>query len=526
MRKRERQDDALSDDRVKQIVESNDAAAAYAVFSRLSLTERRLFIERAFATDIVFKPFYGIPQDLIRIIATMTPGTLMKLALTMNRFFIELSRDDNVWQRLYRRDFPHDYAFCRGVLPFFVLEPTHPFYMPGSVSEFDPSPWKRYYLHTAYNYYNMCDYVRGCLEYADEKDDLVWLVDPAGSTSRQVYDWCHEYAMSRNYESFDRRASLAWIFVCLFAWYVSPEGTVLGSNRAIAKVYARFARSRPWMYRYLLHMRPDIQNRRKDKDMYGELSNRPLFGPLLASNDLQRIAKQYPIQRDWENLFSNSDKGHLKSFIDTCRMSPDLNPAFQGVFDEQRANRNQIVIRCWDLLVDCYRIPCVTSLHLVDVFSFNGFADVSMTRNSEEIRQKIQTLISNANGRLIMDLDMKKWSRPIFNSPEFNTEARTIMDPWFLISQSNIFHQHTMIYQLKTNDEKEIFEENSTAPRMAQQDRKPILYIEQPICLQCGTVPAIPQQCGGTCQQAIYCGVECQRVHWVSEHHNECKKKI
>lgn len=525
MKKRER-DDALSDDQVKRLVISDDVAMAYVIFEKLSPDERREFIERVFATDVIFKPFYGIPVDVIKIIATMTPGTLMKLALTMNSFFVELARDDNVWQRLYRRDFPHDYAFCRGVLPFFVLEPTHPFYMPGSVSKFDPSPWKRYYLHTAYNYYDICDYVRACLEYADEKDDSVWLVDPKRLTSRQVYDWVHEYAMSRNYESFDRRASLAWIFVCLFVWYVSPEGTVLGTNREIAIVYERFARSRPWMYRYLLHMRPNFQNRRKNKDLYGQLSNLPLFGPLLASDYLQRLAKQYPIQIEWENLFSNSDKGHLESFIDASRKSANgLNPAFQGVFDEQRANRNQIVIRCWDLLVDCYRIPCVASLHLVDVFSFIGFADVSMTRNSEDIRQKIETLIANADGRLIMDLDMKKWNKPIFSPREFNTAARTIIDPWFLISQSNTFHLDTMISRLRTKNEREAFDDYSKAPRGGNNREKPILYIEQPICLNCGIIPVVPQQCGGTCQQAIYCNQDCQRAHWTAGHKNECRLK-
>jgi hypothetical protein len=213
----------------------------------------------------------------------------------------------------------------------------------------------------------------------------------------------------------------------------------------------------------------------------------------------------------------------LESFITTSTLSVTLNPAFEGLSFEDRENRNQIFMRCWNLLVDCYRIPCATSLQLVDSYGVYNFSDVSMARNSEEIRQKIQTLISNANGRLIMDLNMENLNTPIFNFPEF-TEARTIIDPWFLISQSNIFHQHTMIYQLKTRYEKKIFEENSKAPRM-DQGREPISYIEQHICLQCGTVPAIPQQCGGTCQQAIYCGVECQRVHWVSEHHNECKKK-
>lgn len=518
MAKRERTDDEkdLNDTEVKRLVQNTDLILINQVYSRLSLQEREAFVRQLFEKDVLFKPFYGIPRNLLKIIATMTPGTLMKLAQTMDPFFIALARDDNVWKQMFRRDFPKDYEFSRGVLPFYIPEPTHPFYTPGSIQSYDTSPWKRYYLHTLREYYEMAWSITAVFDNND--DDIPGFFEWEHATYRECYNWIHQYILPKRYNIFDWRSTLAWVFIGAFVWYVTPENKRNLTTKYTTKTFKKYAKDRPWMMLYLICMRPD-QNAKVDNF---NLENAPIYGPQLTEKYLKEINHLFPlVSVDKEALFSKEDRGKLDSFITTSIFSNKLNPAFKNMNIEERTKRGEILLRLWDFFSDCHHIPCIFSLNMA-VLQIIG--ESYMARESTQIRNGIQNLIAQ-NPTVILNLDMEKISTPIFSQPRLQEQMLNIMNIWYPIQQSNIFTNDDIdettlfeIFDWNVNAPKYFFQKYSSAPRW--QGGNKIMFLET--CIQCGVVPAIPQQCGGTCERTVYCGVECQSAHWVLEHRNKC----
>lgn len=521
--KRDRGDEEdLNDTEVKKIIQSNDIIILNQVYNRLSIQEREAFFRNIFEKDVIFKRFYGIPEDLLRIIAKMTPGTLMKLARTMDTFFIRLARDDRIWQEMFRRDFPKDYEFCRGVLPFYVLEPTHPFYTPGSVSKDDLSPWKRYYLHIAKRYQDLTVSV-GLLFINNEEiipGDFDFDSSKSQPKSREFYRWIHQFVLPKRYDSFDWRSTLAWTFIGAFVWYVTPDDYKILESADVAKTMYIYSKDRPWMILYLICM---YSNHDKGIDYIGlEEEDIPIHGPRLSEKSLKEINSLFPLASvDRNAIFSKEDRGRLESFISTRINSTRLDTGYANT--EVRTERGKKLLQIWDFLADCYSIPCIFSLEMV----FGEIGKVYMARESTQIRERIQNLIAE-NPIEILNLDMSN-TIPIFSRPGLQIQAVNIMNLWYPIQQSDIFTANRPGEETNTSLDsffvnayfpKYIFRVYSATPRKGSGR---IAYSET--CIQCGIVPALPQQCSGTCERTVYCGVECQRAHWLLGHQKECRIK-
>lgn len=516
--KRDRSDEEdLNDAEVKKITQSNDIAILNQIYNRLSIQEREAFFRNIFEKDVIFKRFYGIPEDLLRIIAKMTPGTLMKLARTMDPFFISLAREDRVWQEMFRRDFPKDYEFCRGVLPFYVLEPTHPFYTPDSVSKSASSPWKRYYLRTAKEYVDLSMLVARTFRAFNKPT-------PGGfdlfSKSREYYRWIHEFILPKQYDSFDWRSTLVWIFMGAFVWYVESsnqaERDLVGRDDVVT-IFIEYAKERPWMFLYPLCMYPVLIFDANYEIL--EDNQLPIHGPGLYQHELKIINRLFPrISMDRNTLFSKQDRGKLESFISTSIYSNRLNPAFKNVDIEARTRKGEKLLEIWDFLADCHSIPCIFGLSMV----YGDSGKAYMARESMQIRQRIENIITE-NPTELLNLDMTG-SGSIFTQRQL--ASLNIMNVFFTIQQSSVFYLEeartfTYFFPYPINFPKSLFLLYSYVPRDLSTGR--IAYAET--CIQCGIAPSLPQQCGGTCERTVYCGVECQRAHWLLKHQKECRIK-
>lgn len=181
-------------------------------------------------------PFMGvtIPRNVHEYLMNhVTAGTLMRLARA-NNLFNGIASNDIVWERMVARDYPNDFAFCRGKLPFFVLTRDHPFYVPGCIYEFERMPWKRFYLRLEDLYRKAAAHF-----YSRHKDDWVYLrasyepvtskpvekrvipsIDTKKAGAREIYRWYIKYGIEATIETYhepiDRLAGFVWLFICAF----------------------------------------------------------------------------------------------------------------------------------------------------------------------------------------------------------------------------------------------------------------------------------------------------------------------
>jgi hypothetical protein len=75
-----------------------------------------------------------IPTEMWEnIILSMSPGTFLILTNT-SKLFSAIDQNDWIWQQFFKRDFPVDYAYVGGHLPFYAAR------------------WRYFYLHTRHRY--------------------------------------------------------------------------------------------------------------------------------------------------------------------------------------------------------------------------------------------------------------------------------------------------------------------------------------------------------------------------------------
>lgn len=118
--------DDLNEEQQDALLNNPKMLAFFAAWNLMNWDEKRLAYEGIMEQVPQNKPFMGlVPPDIQKMIAYSTAGTLMKLA-RVNKFFYALASDDHVWKRMFARDYPEDFAFCRGELPFFILTRDHP----------------------------------------------------------------------------------------------------------------------------------------------------------------------------------------------------------------------------------------------------------------------------------------------------------------------------------------------------------------------------------------------------------------
>jgi len=88
-----------------------------------------------------------ITKDVIKMIAAGDVYVLLSLAQT-NTTFAQLMRSEDVWRALFSKDFPEDYLFCGGELPFYIVTNGHPLEKYVTIDPLDKCAWKRFYLWT------------------------------------------------------------------------------------------------------------------------------------------------------------------------------------------------------------------------------------------------------------------------------------------------------------------------------------------------------------------------------------------
>jgi MYND finger len=122
----------------------------------LSVTDEYLTLSKRVRLALAERGFSFLPEDVQRLIAQVDVPTLMSLAPT-NKMFAELASSNHIWQYFFERDFPEDYGYRNGQIPFYVTD-ANDISIRGVDYNRDsaiviPQAWKREYLRTRL-YYN------------------------------------------------------------------------------------------------------------------------------------------------------------------------------------------------------------------------------------------------------------------------------------------------------------------------------------------------------------------------------------
>lgn len=406
------------------------------------------------------------PREIRKMIVYMNAGTLMSMARA-HRLWRDLARNENVWRAMYERDFPHDWAFCGGELPFFVLEPTHPLWDTRMVAPEDATAWKRFYLQTASRYHR-----------ANKERPR--------KTLNGIYRWRHnQWRRGDTRPKRERVAELCWLFVCVVMDQISQE-ILTSPIQEVALGFWRFARSDPsrqWLIPYLAHSDPDgideewLQWYRKGSINGIERPYNPSFGP-----------NTWHIYDPWPLMGENP-----KPYYDYLAAHPPWQDRLD-LFDDGLMNRlKDIVVQrehreMIELLKACYLQPCALNIEIDPKFSKMIVHPLVVRR--EVMENDRRAAVTNITPRL-----------------------RLRCSPFAAIHNVRIDATDVLSSQLFF-----LFDQFASLPRNWA---GVIRFIA---CRVCGSQEAL-QQCGGQCndQQAIYCGRTCQTRDWYAGgHRHEC----
>lgn len=410
------------------------------------------------------------PREIRQMIVTMNAGTLMSMARA-HRLWRDLARNENVWRAMYERDFRHDWAFCGGELPFFVLEPTHPLWDARMVAPEDATAWKRFYLQTASRYHRA-------------NKEL------PRKTLHAIHAWRHnQWRRGDTRPKRERVAELCWLFVCVVMDQISEE-ILTSPIQEVALGFWRFARSDPsrqWLIPYLTHSDPDGID---DEWMYwyqtggsiagqehGYISN---FGPNTwhiynswprTGEALKPYYDYLVAHRPWQDRLDLFDDGLMNRLRDIV---------------VQREHREMIA-----LLKACYLQPCVLNIEIAPIWS-------KMIVHPLDVRREVMEQDAGASVRNITP-GLRLRCSPFAAIHNVRIDATDVMSTYMFF----------------------LFDQFASLPRNWA---GVIRFIA---CRVCGSQEAL-QQCGGQCndQGAIYCGRACQTHDWYTGgHRHKCGTK-
>lgn len=512
-------------------------------------------------------PFMGvkIPRDVHTYLMNhVTAGTLMRLARA-NNFFNGIASDDIVWKRMVARDYPNDFAFCRGNLPFFVLTVDHPFYVPGCIYEFERMPWKRFYLRledlyrkTAARFYSRHKdhmvYLRASYEPVTSKPvqkSVIPSIDTQKAGAREIYRWYIKYGIEATIETYhepiDRLAGFVWLFICAFVALTQNDRFIF--REVCVDRFWTYAQERNWMWKYLRSMAGAIRT--------GVPSGQLIYiqGPHFewwtaeheltwGHNALFDEVKQMHIERNM--LFSADDRNSLISLLEAARESNILFPSFTGRSMEERSVRIEGFLKFWDLLAACTAMPCLLSNSLLDGTLYSGahLQTAYLALYGQEVKAKMSSLMGTLDPTILLNPfpnwrkfpeNDQRWFLSLLDDTISQRQVDTILYPWSPEDWGEIIRFYGERVSLNTSGTREsvslslkvLLSLFATAPRIG--DGR-LSYIDRPLCIQCGLVPEQPMQCGGICQDTqfvvVYCNADCQRAHWHEGGHAKiCGKK-
>lgn len=479
--KREREDDA------EEIAQNERFQKNEKLYKELS-REERLSVSRGFET---------LPRDIQKIIASVNAGTLMNLART-SLLFQDIGNQEWVWKQMFQRDFPKEFDFCRGELPFFAK----------TNQDKDKPLWKRFYLNIANDYF---DYAKNFINLGTEYSRTYFVgqnvpqINLKWANSHQIREWVRTTMLKNHYYFYDWRATLAWTFICAVVWRIKIpfQNFEIHDDIDITLVLQRFlnqnehTKERFWLFKYLSHSSPvgvtkqliDIyQTGNLTLNLSQTFSTKEGPSPHQHFYTLRREGVegdvswlQYCIENPpWERdpqLFSKNDYEKLNSML--------------GNFADQNEYQNQLLRNVWEYLSYCYQNPCIFVLYPNLTFS----------------------------GPFITEGDSFAFPDDTFDDIR-NVKNRYLMSNPFIVLK--IGGMSLLPIKFKDSLYKySMFPRKSFGPY----DKK-IIYVQSP-CISCGLVPKTPQKCGGICddKSVIYCNAKCQKKHWKDKHSKECKRK-
>jgi len=507
-------------------------------------TAQALLNDARLAWGQTFQDFSMLPRDVQVLIAKMTPGTLMNLAQArpteilrdgrrVPSVFVIAAREDNTWREFFQRDYPHDWEFCRGTLPFYVLDTTHPFYSENQILERDASPWKRFYFHTARLYrlsVKMFIKVYG----AFLNNAGITVLTYRNATQNEIYLWFHRVIAKVHLEEWDYRAALASSFLEVLFSFIFPNGFLWDDVDQLLELTN--TTNLKWIWLYIQHAHPlsykPEGNDHKDvfHDDYQHSVNELIVNTDIQMDDenLREDWQRYNTENpNWRNgrqdlLFSNQDRENLVTFLNNTE-----NVLFS---EEEFSERVAYVLKYWDLLVDRFRMPCISTIHMtpyddaLDIYKFEKYhisyisshtseRFVYMRRESAKVREYARMLSVGIFPRI--NFKNSDFQQLTFTSEELQNRFNR-----FALMTSNL-ERYDPFYNRSI---REMFLQYLSVPRWDGA----ILHLEKPICVTCWIQSAMLFKCGGKCQdpKVIYCGEECQAADWhVGGHKDRCNNK-
>lgn len=410
-------------------------------------------------------------NDLIKLIVTNDVFVLLRLGQT-NKFFRDFMRMDEVWQTIFKKDFPVDYAFCNGQLPFYVVtEKNHPFYphMGSSlqINPLDQSGWKRFYFHTRRNYHDSFQAVNGTAmlySFQEQYRRMMIILNSPSGTAQIVWRFFLIIAMqgSRHRNDLLRIPPTARIRIYEIITYMARAG--------------RFE----WLRAYLAAI-PSIQ----------ESMNIPVFEMrdifMISSND--QAPSQIPAmdQNEYkkDTLFLAE---HRDDFQRWCDARLKVYP--EKVYD---------CMRTFDLLAKTYNHRCITSMNY---YHYDARTDASSRSLAMPYMAMESALIKERIGHYIQ-------SFPVFSFMALHSKTQHIWHPLYELvpKPPNIDNAYAM-YMPVTN--LYVIAEHLSAPRGHMSGK--IFAIES--CVSCG-VATSNLYCCEKCRdpKQAWCGEECAIGH-------------
>lgn len=478
---------------------------AEANYNNMSEEEKRMQMERG---------FNRLPKDVQGIIASVNVGVLMNMA-QLSKLFANLARQDWLWKRFFARDYPKEFAFCKGELPFYVLTQDHPFWTPGRVKPEDEPAWKRFYLHVANDYF---EYVRGFVRtfHHEFEDSGVPTIDIDTATAKEIYNWCQKIPLGRHFAWYDWRTKFSWYFICAIVWNTlgprvrfTNESLILATFWDIANIPGN-----EWLKPYLIHSHPGR------KTMVHEGPSLREFRRFLEEMDEdtgpfdQFLEKNIPWTNQNLGLFTPQHEALLKALLKSYKDDPNFIQSIGLEKSEEYDSQIDVIMDIWNMLSYCFNNPCIFTLGMYMPSAKMVYASKELQKWFSDVRKP-----EESNRDLFMRLIFEE-------TPEFvpGLEPLYVMKNGLDIFVFN-YSGHNQIAQLfikyleppRSKTHLRIDRQGKTTGR--------IRYVQK--CISCGVISPNLSRCGGTCgdKSIIYCGTKCQIKHWKTEHSKICQGK-
>jgi len=446
----------------------------------------------ASAWKVGLKGYFDIvANDVIKLIATGDLYVLLNLAQT-NKTFAELLTREDVWRTLYAKDYPIDFAFCQGQLPFYVLTDDHPLMKVVQIAsrKNKPSPddkpfysippdfkcaWKRFYLKTRDMY--------GGLRSAEAR------------------------TMMDSFQRPEMTAQLSWIALVMISLAIHGMENFVFNLEDKRNVYNIVAKQNlPWMNAYLAAIQAGVRNLTPDLFL---ISREHSYIPMLPAE------YEFSATEAAAAAVLFSDK-HQAEFDMLCGYM------FGGPTNELCKGFTTM----WRVLSAAHKMRCITSLGFVSTELYNRLATLNEPFGCDYLfgpwmpymAWYSQTINLNVSAAV-----MKESLR--MTAGDFYDIQRSMFDPLKLIipiGARYLLWGHRFLYgglhDHFSSGEEENYPHlifwyfNQPPERVMHKGRQKLLVLKS--CIECG-IQSLPLFACADCRNVnqTWCGNQCARNH-------------